>query len=380
MRKGAVAIVGAAETTDLGVIKNRSQLDLHADAALNALADAGLTVADVDGFATAHESATDVAGYLGIDPTWVDGTTIGGCSFMAHVRHAAAAIQQGLCTTVLITHGESGRSQIGWHFGWSPAGLLGQYDVPYGFSGAPSLFGIPMLRYMKDYNISIEDMASIAVVQRQWANLNPRAFQRDLITVDDVLKSTPVAWPLTKLMCCLVTDGGGALVLTSADRARDMRQKPVYFLGGGEAVESNTSGVSYIADGVRPGVVKKSGQRAFDAAGITASDADHVMIYDATVQTVAAGLEGLGFVDYGQAPSFIAAGHTAPGGKLPVNTNGGGLSYAHSGMYGMYALQESVRQLRGTAAAQVPDCKISVAHGYGGFYSVCATVVLSNGV
>lgn len=376
--RNKVAIVGAAETTDLGIIKDRSQLELHADAALNALADAGLSITDIDGFATAHESPTDVAAYLGIDPRWVDGTTIGGCSFIAHVRHAAAAIEAGLCSTVLITHGESGRSRIGWHFGWSPAGLTGQYDAPYGFSGAPSLFGIPMLRYMKHYGIPIADMAAIAVVQREWASRNPRAFQKDPLTVEEVLASTPVAWPLTKLMCCLVTDGGGALVLTSAERARDLPQRPVYVMGGGEAIDSNTTGVSYISDGVHPPVIAKSGARAFQSAGITAADVDHVMIYDAMVHTVAQGLEGLGFVDPGTAPGFIAAGHTAPGGRLPVNTNGGGLSYAHSGMYGMYALQEAVRQLRGTAPAQVPDCGVSLVHGYGGFYSVCATAILTN--
>lgn len=377
-RKPLAAIVGAAETTQLGRITDRSQINLHADAALNALADAGLTLRDIDGFATAHESAADVAAYLGITPGWFDGTSVGGCSFMSHVRHATAAIAAGHCSTVLITHGESGRSRIGWHFSWSPAGLIGQWDMPFGMSGAPAQFGTPLLRYMKEFGVRLEDLASIAVVQREWAALNPRASQRAPITVDDVLGSTMVAYPLTKLMCCLVTDGGGALILTSAERAKDRPQRPVYVLGTGEAIDTYTSGIASVRDPIRPPVIRQAGRAAFTEAGLAPADIDHLMIYDATVHSVAAGLEGLGFVDYGEAPAFIAARNTAPGGRLPLNTNGGGLSYAHSGMYGMYALQESVRQVRGTAVAQVPGCEVSLAHGFGGFFSACATVILSN--
>lgn len=378
MSRPVTAIVGAAETTRLGRIDDRSQLDLHADAALNALADAGLTLRDVDGFATAHECAADVAAYLGIAPGWVDGTSVGGCSFMSHVRHAAAAIAAGHCKTVLITHGESGRSRIGWHFSWSPAGLIGQYDAPFGMSGAPSQFGTPLLRYMKEFGVSIEDLASIAVIQREWAALNPRANQRQPISIADVLGSSMIAYPLTKLMCCLVTDGGGALVLTSAERAKDFPRPPVYVLGTGEAVETYTTGIAAVRDPIRPSVIPRSGAAAFKEARLAPADVDHLMVYDATVHSVAAGLEGLGFVKYGEAPAFIAARNTAPGGSLPLNTSGGGLSYAHSGMYGMYALQECVRQLRGVAPAQVPGCEISMAHGFGGFFSACATVILGN--
>ncbi len=222
MRKNQVAVVGAAETTELGVIPNMSQLQLHADAALNAIADAGLKLSDIDGFATAVETPQQVCHYLGIKPTWVDGTSVGGCSFMLHVRHAAAAIEAGLCKTVLITHAESGKSMIGKLPRSIPAdSLQGQFEAPYGVYGPPSMFPIPVLRYMKTHGITHEQIASVAVVQREWAAKNPRAMMKDPITVADVLNSRMIAYPFRLLQCCLVTDGGGALILTSADRAKD---------------------------------------------------------------------------------------------------------------------------------------------------------------
>lgn len=376
MKPKTVAIVGAAETTELGVIPNTSQLELHCDAALNALRDAGLTPRDIDGVATAGEAPTALAFHLGITPTWVDGTAVGGCSFMLHVRHAAAAINEGLCETVLITHGESGRSNVGRSpfRGGSP--LAQQFEAPYGTMGPPTLFTIPALRYMKTYGIREEQLAMVAVVQREWAALNPRASYRNPITVDDVLGSTMVAYPFRKLMCCLVTDGGGALILTSASRAKQFPQKPVYILGTGESVE--TPMVSQMEDFTTSRAFRVSASKAFAEAGIQHDDVDHLMIYDAFAHLPLYGLEDLGFCDKGQAASFIEGRNTAPGGKLPLNTNGGGLSYMHSGMYGMYALQESVRQLRGTAAAQVPDAKISIAHGVGGMFAASGTIVMTN--
>jgi acetyl-CoA acetyltransferase len=377
VRRRAVAIVGAAETTELGEIPHRSQLGLHADAALNALADCGLAPSDVDGVACAGESPTAVAHHLGITPTWVDGTAVGGCSFMLHVRHAAAAIEAGLCKTVLVTHGQSGRSRVGaGGFGFSPASLSGQFESPYGVAGPPTLFTIPFLRYMKDFGLSHEQLALVAVVQREWASRNPRAMYRDPITVDDVLASRVIAWPFHLLECCLVTDGGGALVLVAAERARDFPAKPVYVLGTGESVE--TPMVSQMEDFTTSRAFRVSGRMAFAEAGIGPRDVDHLMIYDAFAHLPIYGLEDLGFVPRGEAGRFIADRNTAPGGALPLNTNGGGLSYTHTGMYGMFALQESVRQLRGTAPAQVPDVHISVAHGVGGMFAAAGTVVLTN--
>jgi acetyl-CoA acetyltransferase len=378
MKPGSVAIVGAAETTEMGTIPNVSVIGLHADAALNTLKDAGLTPKDIDGVATAGESPVAIAHYLGITPTWLDGTSVGGCSFMLHVRHAAAAINEGLCTTVLITHGESGRSRVGsgGRPGGGGASLQGQFEGPYGTSGPPSSFTIPVLRYMKEFGLTHEQLAMVAVVQREWAGMNPRASFRDPITVEDVLNSRIIAYPFHLLECCLVTDGGGALILTSADRAKDFPRKPVYIIGTGESCE--TPMVSQMEDFTTSKAFRVSGKKAFDEAGITPGDVDHLMVYDAFAHLPIYALEDLGFCKRGEAAQFIWEGNTRPGGKLPLNTNGGGLSYMHSGMYGMYALQESVRQLRGIAPAQVPGAKISVAQGVGGMFAAAGTIIMSN--
>ncbi|MCZ6645229.1 MAG: thiolase [SAR324 cluster bacterium] len=377
MKQKSVAIVGAAETTELGKIPELSQLGLHADAALNAMADAGIGPKDIDGIVTARETPTDTAHYLGITPTWVDGTTVGGCSFMLHVRHAAAAINEGLCHTVLITHGESGRSNVGRvRPAVAASSLPGQFELPYGPLGPPTMFTIPVLRYMKEYGLTDEQLANVAVVQREWAGMNPRASFKDPITVDDVLNSRMIAYPFRLLQCCLVTDGGGALILTSAERAKDFPTKPVYILGTGESVESPM--VSQLEDFTTSRAFRVSGKKAFDEAGIAQDEVDHLMIYDAFAHLPIYALEDLGFCKRGEAAQFIWERNTAPGGKLPLNTNGGGLSYMHSGMYGMYALQESVRQLRGTAPAQVEGAKISVSHGVGGMFGASGTIIFSN--
>lgn len=378
IRPGEIAIVGASETTKLGAIPDMSQIMLHADAALNALADAGLKPSDIDGVACVGPMMPQqVAHYLGITPKWVDGTGVGGCSFMLHVRHAAAAIHAGYCKTVLITHGESGKSRINPTMRPAePQSLNGQFEAPFGPMGPPTLFPIPVLRYMKTYGVTHEQMAQVAVVQREWAGKNPRAAFRDPITVADVLNSKMIAYPFRLLQCCLVTDGGGALILTSADRAKDFPTKPCYILGSGESVE--TTMVSQMEDFTSSRAFRVAGPEAFRMAGIKTSDVDHLMIYDAFAHLPMYGLEDLGFVKRGEAKDFIWEGNTRPGGKLPLNTTGGGLSYTHTGMYGMFALQESVRQVRGTAPAQVPDVKISVAHGVGGMFSASGTVVLGN--
>jgi acetyl-CoA acetyltransferase len=377
MKPRSIAVVGAAETTRLGKIPDMSVIGLHADAALNAMADAGLTAKDIDGVATAGESPVAIAHYLGITPTWADGTQVGGCSFMLHVRHAAAAINEGLCRTVLITHGESGRSRVGSSgFGRQPSSLMGQFEVPFGVTTPPTMFTIPVLRYLKTRGYTVEDLAMVAVIQREWAAKNPRASFKDPITIDDVLNSPMIAWPFRMLMCCLVTDGGGALILTSAERARDFPRKPVYILGTGESVE--TPMVSQMEDFNSSKAFRVSGRKAFDEAGITHDDVDHLMIYDAFAHLPLYGLEDLGFCEPGEAAAFVGARNTAPGGRLPMNTNGGGLSYMHSGMYGMYALQESVRQMRGIAPAQVPGARIAVSHGVGGMFAASGTIIFGN--
>ncbi len=377
--RGKVAIVGAAETDSLGVIPDRSALQLHAEAALNAIRDCGISPSEIDGFAAAGQSPIAVANYLGLTPQYVDSTSIGGCSFLVHVRHASAAIAAGLCSVVLITHGESGRSRVGMGArAPEPASLNGQFEAPYGIVGPPTLFPISVLRYMKTFGLTHEQLASVAVAQRKWANRNPRAYMRDLITVEDVFASRMIAYPMHLLECCLVTDGGGALILTSAERAAamDLPKPPVYVLGTGESAESTM--ISMMEDFTTSKAFRVSSALAFAEAGITHSDVDHLMIYDAFAHLPIYGLEDLGFVGRGEAGAFIAEGNTSPGGKLPMNTNGGGLSYTHTGMYGMFAIQESVRQLRGEAAAQVEGVKVSVAQGVGGMFMSAGTLVLGS--
>lgn len=370
-----IVIAGAAETDEVGRLPYHSTLRLHLEAARNALADAGMTKDDIDGIATVGTPGPiQVAHALGISPTWLDGTAVGGSSFLFHVRHAAAAVSAGLCRTVLITHGESGRSRVGaGRHAMAADSVFGQFELPYGVLGPPTLFTLTALRYMKETGLTHEQLAEVAVAQRRWASMNPRAMHRDLITVEDVLASRLVAYPFHLLECCLVTDGGGALIVTTAERAR---RSPVHLLGSGEAAESPV--ISQMEDFTTSKAFRVSGEAAFREAKISHADVDHLMVYDAFAHVPIYGLEDLGFVERGEAGAFIEEGHTSPGGRLPMNTNGGGLSYTHTGMYGMFAIQESVRQLRGEAAAQVPGAEISVVLGNGGMFASAATLVLAN--
>ena len=385
-----VAVIGAQETTGLGEIPNMSSQMLAVDAAMNAIRDCGIDKNLIDGIA-GTESPTSLAHHLGITPTWVDGTSVGGTSFVLHLRHAAAAIAEGYCNYALITMGQSGHSRgdmLGMRgmqagTGRMERGAMGggnnisaQFESPYGPVGPTSLFGIGILRYMKDFGLTHEQLASVAVAQRKWANKVPRAMYRDIIGVEDVLNSRMVCYPLHLLECCLVTDGGGAIILTSAERAKDFPKKPVYILGTGESVE--TPIISQMEDFTTSKAFRVSGKKAFDEAQIKHSDVDHFMVYDAFAHLPIYALEDLGFVKRGEAGAFIAEGNTSPGGKLPMNTNGGGLSYTHTGMYGMFLMQESIRQLRGEAPHQVPNARVSVAQGVGGMFGAAGTAIFTN--
>jgi acetyl-CoA acetyltransferase len=373
----SAAIVGASETDVVGIQPDKSAIQLHAEAAFNALADAGLTKDDVDGVLCAGLSPVQIVEYLGITPTFVDGTSVGGCSFMLHVRHAAAAIKAGLCSVALITHGESGKSRVGMGgWGQSRQTLGAQFEEPYGVAGPPTRFTIPIMRHMHEYGTTHEQLASVAVATRRWAEKNPRALMRDPITIDDVLNSRMIAYPVHLLECCLVTDGGGALVVVSAERAKDFPKKPIYVVGTGESTEHSM--ISQMHDFTESRAFKVSGELAWEESGLTQKDIDHAMFYDAFAHTPMFALEALGFVGKGESGPFFEAMRTAPGGDFPLNTNGGGLSYTHTGMYGMFALQESVRQLRGEAAAQLPNVRTSIAHGVGGMFHAAGTVILSN--
>ena len=381
-----VAIVGAAETTNLGVIPNLSTTQLHIDAAVNAIKDCGIEKDQIDGIATTMNPAI-LAHYLGIVPRWLDNTSVGGTSFLIQVRHAAAAIAMGLCEMALVVMGQSGRSRVGetsarigaTSAAGGPRGDIsypGQFESIYGTSGPTTLFGMGVLRYMKETGTTHEQLASVAVAQRKWASQVPRAMFRDLITVDDVFNSRMVCYPFHLFECCLVTDGGGALVLTSAERAKDFPTNPVYILGTGESTE--TPVVSQMYDLTSSAAFKVSSRQAFAEAGIIHDDVDHLMVYDAFAHLPIYGLEDLGFVGRGEAGAFIEEGNTSPGGKLPMNTNGGGLSYTHTGMYGMFAMQEAVRQVRGEASHQVPDVKVSFCQGVGGMFMAAGSLVFTN--
>jgi len=332
----------------------------------------------VDGLATAGPRPSQIAEYLGIVPRWVDGTAVGGCSFLIHVGHAAAAIAAGYASVVLITHGESGRSRVGVERRVpSPATPWGQFEMPFGVFGAPTMFALPVVRHMARFSSTEEQFAAVAVATRRWAQLNPKAMMREPLTVEDVLTSRLVAWPLRLLNCCLVTDAGGALVVVSGERARAFPRPPVWLLGRGEAVAHQN--VSQMRDLSYSEAYRVSGEEAFRMAGVGPAEIDHAMLYDAFTHTPVYMLEALGFVRPGEGAPFFAEMRTAPGGTLPVNTNGGGLSHTHTGMYGMFAILESVAQLRGDAGArQVEGIELSLAHGAGGMFAAGATLILTN--
>jgi acetyl-CoA acetyltransferase len=379
MHGGDVAIIGASETREVGVLPDRSMLQLHAEAALLALADAGLTAADVDGVATAGPIPLEVSHHLGITPRWLDGTMVGGCSFMLHVRHAAAAIAAGEASVVLITHGESGRSRVGTGARRASASSAqGQFEAPFGALAPYATFTVPALRFLHERGMSRRDLAEVVVAQREWAAGNPRAFRRKPVTVEQVLDGPPIAYPFTRDMCCVVTDGCGALVMTSAERAADLPSggHAVYLLGSGESSEAPL--MSQMDDPGSSAAFRRASAEAFATAGVSHADIDHFMGYDAFAHLPLYMLEDVGFVGRGESGAFIAEGHTRKGGRLPMNTNGGGLSYTHTGMYGMFAIQEAVRQLRGEAAVQVPGVTVSFVQGVGGFFWAAGSLVLSS--
>jgi acetyl-CoA acetyltransferase len=374
--RGRVAIVGAAESDELGKLPHKSAFALHAEAARNALADAGLRKQDVDGvFSAGLWMAAETAEYLGIRPRYVDGTQIGGCSFIAHVEHAMAALEAGLCDVALVTHGESGASRIGMpgtRFG--PDSVRLQFENPFGLFGPPTGYALAAARHMHEYGTTSAQLAELAVSTRKWAQLNPRAMMREPLTVDEVLASRMISWPLRLLDCCLVTDGGGAIVLTRADRAADLPKRPVWVLGTGEC--STHVYVSQMPDFANWDAAQVSARLAFEMAGVSHADIDVAEFYDAFTIVPVMGLEAAGFCKPGEGGAFVSGGRTAPGGAFPMNTNGGGLSYTHTGMYGMFTLVEAVRQLRGECGPrQVAGAKTAICHGLGGMFSAAATLI-----
>jgi acetyl-CoA acetyltransferase len=375
LQRGGAAIVGAAES-DLGQVgPGFNVIDLMAQGITRALDDCGLGLRDVDGLicatAQSRTSGLNLAEYLGISPNFIDSTIIGGSSFMFHVGHALAAIQLGLCNVAVIAYGSTQRS-----IGRQQASVreINPYETPYRPFLPSTAYALAASRHMHQFGTTREQMAAVAVAARQWALKNPVAWEKKPLTVEEVLAARMVSYPFTVRDICLVTDGGGAIVLTSPERAKSLKKPPIYVLGQGEAITH--ANISSMPDLTVTGAAE-SGRRAYAMAGLAAKDIDVVELYDAfTINTILF-LEDLGFCKKGEGGSFVSGGRIAPGGALPVNTNGGGLSYCHPGMYGLFLLIEAVRQLRGECGErQIAGAETAIAHGNGGVLSSQSTVIL----
>ncbi|MDX3001661.1 acetyl-CoA acetyltransferase [Kribbella solani] len=378
--RGATAICGVAES-ELGEVgPGRYSLDLLAEAAGRALADAGIAKSEVDGLFTAIAgrgmSNLDAGEYLGIRPRYTDGTMIGGSSFVAHLHHAALALTSGACDVALIAYGSTQRTDMRRPDAVRYPPELPSYEAPYRPRNPITGYALAAARHMHQYGTTREQLAEVAVAARQWAMLNPVAFKRDPLTVDDVLNARVVSSPLTTLDCCLVTDGGGAVVMTRADRARASRKPPAYVLGVGEAHWHRS--IAQMPD-LTVTAATESSARAYAMAGLGPRDVDVVELYDAFTINPILFLEDLGFCAKGEGGAFVSGGRIAPGGELPVNTNGGGLSYCHPGMYGIFTLIEAVRQIRGEGGErQLSSVDVAVAHGNGGQLSSQVTAILGS--
>jgi acetyl-CoA acetyltransferase len=374
-----VAIAGAA-LSDIGRVDTKTAFELHYQASSRALADAGLTKADVDGLGscgTGLLAPVELGEYLGLRPTWVDGTSVGGSSWEFMVAHAVAAIKNGNAETIVLVYGSTARANLkaGRRSANLSFGASGptQFDTPFGHS-LISKYAMAARRHMIEYGTTIEQLAEIAVSARYNASHNPEAFYQEPITIDDVQSSRMIADPLTKLHCCIRSDGGGAVVLTSADRAKDLAKDPVYVLGSGESSSHTT--MSQWED-FTESPAARSGKLAFEQAGVTQDDIDVCQFYDAFTPMLLLTIEALGFCKKGEAGPFVEDGKLRFDGAFPTNTDGGGLSHCHPGMRGMFLLVEAVRQLRGEAAGrQVPDAKLACVNGTGGWFSSASTVIL----
>jgi acetyl-CoA acetyltransferase len=375
--QGRAAIVGVAES-DLGEVgPGLTPLDLIGQATSRALEDAGLEKGDVDGLFSAsayyHTPTLSVGEYLGIRPRYSDATSMGGSSFVSHLFHAAAAIDAGLCEVALIAYGSTQRSAGGRL-------VSGSETLPYEAAYRPrypvSMYALAASRHMHEYGTTREQLAEVAVAARTWAKLNPKAFVQGDLSIEDVLDSRMVSSPLSVLDCCLVTDGGGAVLVTSVGRAQALRKPPVYLLGVGEAHWHRN--ISQMPD-LTVSAAAESGPRAYRMAKIGPEDVDVAMLYDAfTINTVLF-LEDLGFCEKGEGGAFASGGRISPGGELAVNTNGGGLSYNHPGMYGLLLLVEATRQIRGECGErQVADANVALVHGNGGVLSSQVSAVLGS--
>ena len=375
--RGNVAIVGTAES-DLGLVApETTPYDLMAQGTMRALDDCGLTLADVDGYFCATSQSRMVAmamcEYLGIQPKIFDSTQIGGSSFMAHVAHVQAAVAAGVCEVAVVAYGSTQRTV-------SRAAASSRdpnpHEDPYKPFMPSSAYALAASRHMHEFGTTREQLAAVAVAARDWAKLNPVAFRREDLTIEDVLNAPMISYPFTVRDCCLVTDGGGAIVITTPERAKDLKQKPAYVLGTGEYISHNT--ITCMPDMTVSGAAY-SGPIAYEAAKVGPTDIDVFELYDAFTVNTMLFLEDLGVVKKGEGGPFVASGAIAPGGSLPVNTNGGGLSYCHPGMYGLFLLIEGARQIQGVCGDRQQDnVNLALAHGNGGVLSSQCTVILGS--
>ncbi len=380
---GSIAIAGVHEH-ETRWAPEKTEIQIMAESARGALADAGLALSDVDGLFAASMSmgamgTVSLAEYLNIKPRYLDGTNIGGSSFVAHVNHAAAAIHAGLCDVALILYGSTAASNamaIGTGLGGGSRDPNQAFVGPYGMTTVGS-YALVAQRHMHLYGTKSEQLAEISVAMRKHAGLNPNAKMKSPISVDDVLESRMISEPLHLLDCCIISDGGGAVIVTSLERARDLAKPPVVLLGCGEAVAHQEIG----APDLLTLAAKQSGEHALGMAGVSHDDIDFCTIYDSFTITVLSTLENLGFCKPGEGGDFVSGGRIALGGALPINPDGGGLSNNHPGMRGIFLVIEATKQLRGECGErQVAGAKLGLAHGTGGTLGTMhsgATLVLA---
>lgn len=381
MHPQPVAVVGVGES-EYGRETGKTSLRLHYDAASAALEDCGLSFADVDGLftcaVTPNLHGSVLPEYLGIRPRFVDSTSLGGGTWEVFVEHAVAALSAGMCEVALLVYGSAQRTEFGAKLGTSlraRATATTQYTAPYGLT-VVGAYALAAQRHMAVYGTTSEQLAEIAVSTRRNAGRNPQAMYREPITVEDVLGSRMIADPLHKLDCCVVSDGGGAVVLTTAERAADLAKRPIYVKGTGAGVSHDC--VVSMEDLATLGAAVASAELAYARAGVGPEDIDLLQVYDSYTITVLLTLEALGFCKPGEGGDFVTGGRLAYDGDLPTNTDGGGLSSNHPGMRGVFLLIEAVRQLRREAGERQVDKAVEVAlcHGTGGQLSACGTVIL----
>ena len=379
LSRARVYITGVAETP-LGEVHDQSELSMLALAAREALSEAGLTLRDVDGLFVNYmgeEGSVQVGEYLGIRPRYADSSDLGGAAFQAFVHHAMLAVAAGRCEVALIGFASRQRTrrQRRLEHPTDSNTATAQFVHPYGLPTPIGHFALAAARHMHEYGTTREQLAEVAVAAREWAQLNPKAWSREPLTVEDVLASRPISTPLHRLDCCLVTDGGGAVVVTGAAGAESATKPLVRVLGAGE---SHTHWNIQQMPDLTTWAGATSGPQAFEMAGITPAEVDVFQPYDAFTIVPLIAVEDLGFCAKGEGGDFVSNGRLAPGGDLPSMTSGGGLSYNHPGALGVLLLVEQVRQLRGEAGdRQVDGARIGVVHGIGGLVSVGATAVLA---